>query len=326
MHSRILLAILAYASAAAAQYFDDGWRPGQPFQQPLTQQAQFQPRGAPPPPAAPTHSLPSLSSLSDMFSLENVLASKPSQELFRAFGINITERLANATKAMQIWDERIPLITDDSYGDMIVNEELSPEEEEKRVWFLIITVSMSQQNGISQFADKQFDEAFNLTVVEDDLPDVRWGRIDYINVTTITTKWGVWSAPMLVVLKDRGQTLRFYRATQIRLRPDALREFLRTELWQRTKPWSSAFAPGGKREFVMDWLALALTKNYEFMRVMPRWLLYIITGMVGSVVINFLHRGDGSQKESKKPRQRWQNQRQREQVQVSPRARVAQRQ
>jgi hypothetical protein len=52
---------------------------------------------------------------------------------------------------------------------------------------------------------------------------------------------------MIVLLKDRGQTLRFWRATQIRLRPEALREFLKEETWQHTAPWSSAFAPGGKR-------------------------------------------------------------------------------
>lgn len=37
-----------------------------------------------------------------------------------------------------------------------------------------------------------FDQAYNLTQLEGDLPEVRWGRIDYINVTSITTKWGVW--------------------------------------------------------------------------------------------------------------------------------------
>jgi hypothetical protein len=26
-----------------------------------------------------------------------------------------------------------------------------------------------------------------------DIPHVRFGRIDYINVTSITTKWAVWS-------------------------------------------------------------------------------------------------------------------------------------
>ncbi len=49
-----------------------------------------------------------------------------------------------------------------------------------------------QQGGISKVVDKQFDEAYNITLVEGDLPDVRWGRIDYVNVTYITTKWNVW--------------------------------------------------------------------------------------------------------------------------------------
>lgn len=49
------------------------------------------------------------------------------------------------------------------------------------------------------------------------------------------------------MLKDRGQTLRFYRPNQIRMRADNLRDFLKTERWQHNPPWTSAFAPGGKR-------------------------------------------------------------------------------
>lgn len=40
--------------------------------------------------------------------------------------------------------------------------------------------------------DNVFDSAFNLTQVAGDLPNVRWGRIDYLNVTAITTRWSVW--------------------------------------------------------------------------------------------------------------------------------------
>lgn len=47
-------------------------------------------------------------------------------------------------------------------------------------------------SGISLFADKQFDEAYNITQIENNLPHVRWGRVDYMNVTYITTKWAVW--------------------------------------------------------------------------------------------------------------------------------------
>jgi hypothetical protein len=37
-----------------------------------------------------------------------------------------------------------------------------------------------------------FDSAFNVTELEGGLPGVRWGRIDYLNVTAITTKWAIW--------------------------------------------------------------------------------------------------------------------------------------
>lgn len=53
-------------------------------------------------------------------------------------------------------------------------------------------MSSTQREGISRYVDSQFDEAFNMTQVVGDLPNVRWGRIDYMNVTSITTKWGVW--------------------------------------------------------------------------------------------------------------------------------------
>lgn len=53
-------------------------------------------------------------------------------------------------------------------------------------------MTTAQPQGVSKYADEQFDAAFNLTQIENDLPNVRWGRIDYINVTTITTKWNVW--------------------------------------------------------------------------------------------------------------------------------------
>lgn len=90
------------------------------------------------------------------------------------------------------WDERIPLITDSNYQDVIVNEELSTEEEEKRVWFLIITVTAGQPDGISKYVDTVFDQAYNHTLEKGDLPHVRFGRIDYLDVTSITTKWAVW--------------------------------------------------------------------------------------------------------------------------------------
>ena len=54
------------------------------------------------------------------------------------------------------------------------------------------TASLGQGSGVSLYADTQFDEAYNTTLIENDMPHVRWGRIDYMNVTYLTTKWVIW--------------------------------------------------------------------------------------------------------------------------------------
>ena len=100
---------------------------------------------------------------------------------------------------------------------------------------------------MSRLVDKQYDEAYNMTLIEGDLPDVRWGRVDYVNVTYITTKWNIWSGPWLVVARDRGQTLRFFNARHVRVNATLMRDFLKEEGWKHTEPWSSSFAPGGSR-------------------------------------------------------------------------------
>ncbi|KAJ2991139.1 hypothetical protein NUW54_g8276 [Trametes sanguinea] len=74
--------------------------------------------------------------------------------------------------------------------------------------------------------DQSFDDAFNQTVIAKDLPNVRWGRIDYLNVTYLTTKWAVWTGPYLLIATDRGQTLRFYKADRVRVSSDLIRELL----------------------------------------------------------------------------------------------------
>lgn len=40
--------------------------------------------------------------------------------------------------------------------------------------------------------DEMFDAAYNETVLAGDIPNIRWARIDYVNVTYLTTKWNVW--------------------------------------------------------------------------------------------------------------------------------------
>lgn len=41
----------------------------------------------------------------------------------------------------------------------------------------------------------------------------------------------------------------------------------------------------------MDWQAMFLTKSYNIIRIIPRWGLYILTGVLGSFLMNLIHRG-----------------------------------
>lgn len=130
---------LAFVASTHAQYFSDGWLPGQE----TTEQV-------PPPEFTPgvtpgsSEGIPvaqesfSWSSLS----LTKVLESSPVSSLFNKFGVNISQQLELAKARADVWDSRIPLITDDNYEDIIVNEELTPEEEEKRVWFVVMCVQL----------------------------------------------------------------------------------------------------------------------------------------------------------------------------------------
>ncbi|KAG7447652.1 uncharacterized protein BT62DRAFT_930677 [Guyanagaster necrorhizus] len=283
------IALVCSASLARAQYFSEGWRPGQaiPSEAPVPTSAPFsahsQEKSAPLRP----------SDLLRLFEAKTWLTSEPAVALFSRFGINITERLEAAE--VLPWDNRIPLITDENYEEMIVNEELTEEEAEERIWALLISGSASRQTGISTFVDEAFDEAYNQTLIGGDLPNVRWGRIDYFNVTYITTKWAVWQAPFIVVLTDRGQTLRFYRAQNIRLRDGAFRDFLLAEAWKSTPPWKSAFAPGGEREYIMDFFATWMTKVYNVIVRLPSFILLILSGTVGSLLIGLMHRNPPQQ-------------------------------
>ncbi|KAF8559463.1 hypothetical protein OG21DRAFT_1389067, partial [Imleria badia] len=273
----LISSLFVVAGLANAQYFSAGWTPGQPVPTlPANAQSQAaqstetaEKRGITPP-------KPSF--------LDNLLTGGPLAALSSAIGLNFT-----GTPPV-VWDERIPLITDSNYADLIMNETMTPEEEAERVWFIIITTTAGQPEGISKFVDESFDAAYNYTLDKGDLEHVRFGRIDYLDVTVITTKWAVWSPPTLVVLKGRGKTLRFYRAGQIRLSPEVLYQFLKEEAWRHKEPWVSAYGPGGDREWVLDYFALALATAYSYLIRIPKWLMYIMSGSVATFLINFLHK------------------------------------
>ncbi|KAK7470150.1 hypothetical protein VKT23_001590 [Stygiomarasmius scandens] len=278
---------LAFFASVNAQYFSEGWKPGQAVPSDA-------PNLAPPPAFTPgiRHAPPkteSSPSSKGPFDLSRILSSGPVVSLFEKAGINITDKLSRM-KAESPWDPRIPLITDNNYEEVIVNEPLSKQEEQDRTWVLIVSGAPGHQGGVSELIDKFFDEAYNETVIANDIPNLRWGRIDYMNVTYLTTKWAIWQAPSLVILKDRGATLRFYRPQYLRLRDGGLREILKQELYLQTPPWNTSYSPGGDYEFILHYLGIGLTKLYNTMIIVPRWLMLIISGSVGSFLIQLMHR------------------------------------
>jgi hypothetical protein len=70
--------------------------------------------------------------------LSYFLSTGPVSQFFDSLGINITERLEAARTNSELWDDRIPFVTDENFNDLIVNEVLTDEEEKLRVWFLIM--------------------------------------------------------------------------------------------------------------------------------------------------------------------------------------------
>ena len=51
----------------------------------------------------------------------------------------------------------------------------------------------------------------------------------------------------------------------------------------------------------MNWQAIIMTKYYNIIRVVPRWALYILTGLIGSFIMNLVHRGGKQETPTIKP-------------------------
>jgi len=277
----LVFALFLAGELVSAQYFSAGWSPGQPVPQ---RSSEGWSPDQPVPPGIKTR--PG----SGSFDWTKLLTSGPVASLLNSAGINVTKSFAEAAdKEANRWDNRIPLITDENYEDLIVNESLTEQEEKDRVWFLIITVARGQTGGLSEIVDSRFDSAYNETVVQDDLSNVRWGRIDYLDVTVLTTKWAIWQGPRLMVITDRGRTLRFFNPNNARS-ADMIRGWLRDELWRDYEPWSSSYAPGGNREWIMEYFALVLSKYHSGVSRIPKWLLLMLSGSAGSILLGLFHK------------------------------------
>jgi hypothetical protein len=54
-------------------------------------------------------------------------------------------------------------------------------------------------------------------------------------------------APKLVILTDRGKTLRFLNPNQVRLDVDAMRDWFKDKGYLDHPIWNTSFAPGGSK-------------------------------------------------------------------------------
>lgn len=136
---KFLLPSLAFLVAVNAQYFSAGWKPGQPAH---TEAVKAPPKTADSGAPVKDDKLKeriSPSSLLKMMDINYLLTTKPMVNLFSKAGMNISHRLAELEAVP--WDTRVPLITDDNYFDLVVNETLSAEEEKDRVWAMVMYVS-----------------------------------------------------------------------------------------------------------------------------------------------------------------------------------------
>lgn len=132
----VLSTALVCAASASAQYFSEGWKPGQAAAAQPTHDAAapvFTPGASPQQPAEAT----------SPFDLSKILTTGPIGSLLAKAGVNLSASLNATAQLAELWDQRIPLIHDDNYDEFIVNEELTPEEEAKRVWFMIMYVSFT---------------------------------------------------------------------------------------------------------------------------------------------------------------------------------------
>lgn len=136
MKVSVLSSLACFFAVSNAQYFSQGWQPGQPTTSTVGSIPKgtpvFQPEGgaqAEKPAAAP--------------GFMDALAQGSVGQLLAKAGINLTAAAAAAATYEDLWDMRVPFIHDDNYDELIVNEPLTPEEEAERTWFLIMYASFA---------------------------------------------------------------------------------------------------------------------------------------------------------------------------------------
>jgi hypothetical protein len=157
MRLSLALAALSACSVAHASYFSEGWKPGQAI--PTGTAARGAPAANPTSfslsdllkpqakaDAPPRKSLFQLASDLQEMAQEAVLAPLRSGPLANwitsSTGLNVSQAIARAKAAASDdkWDKRIQLITDDNWEEIVEYEQLTPAEEDSRVWLILVYV------------------------------------------------------------------------------------------------------------------------------------------------------------------------------------------
>ena len=132
--------LFSFSTSVYAQYYSAGWQPGQKVVREGAEAREWgpgdHPEGSPPPPVDTGMAPPSETS----FHWSKFLTEGPIGNALLKAGLNYSAVREEAERRKaNMWDKRIPLITDDNYESLVVNETFSNEEEEReRVWFLIM--------------------------------------------------------------------------------------------------------------------------------------------------------------------------------------------
>lgn len=48
------------------------------------------------------------------------------------------------------------------------------------------------KDPVSNYFDEQYDKVFDMALLTKELPNIMWGRIDYMTVTRLTSEWMIW--------------------------------------------------------------------------------------------------------------------------------------
>lgn len=87
-----------------------------------------------------------------------------------------------------------------------------------------------------------------------------------------------------------------------------MRKFLQEGAYQTTEPWTSIVGPGGEwwaisshhfwelhlnnhvhREYVLNHFSFSMMRFHNFLQQWPQWMLYMVTGGIGTLILSVLH-------------------------------------